>query len=158
MLRELQNIVGTPANGMFKAEVAMVTGMGVVPNETTKKVGLPTAETAEVVVVNKDRRYAKGVYASLNSDMPDYDTHFTNIEANDPVKFKTYLAGEVIATDQFVATGLAVGSAMSVGTDGKWKKATASTVPSRFVYTGTITDCGKTLARIKVVSTPVTNA
>lgn len=158
MLRELQNIVSTPANGMFKASEAMVTGMGVVKTNATKTVALPDAETANVVVlVKKDERCANGVYASLNGELPDYDENLTNVKANEFVKFKTYHAGEIIATDQYIATGLTDGVRVTVNTEGKWVKG-ATTVASNFVYTGTISDCGHTLARIEVVADFAKNA
>ena len=156
MLRELQQIVSTPANAMFSAGEALVTGMGVVKTEATKTVSTPTAETvADVVLVNKER-IPQGMYAAF-TDLSDYHDQFCKIESGEMVKFKSYHAGDRFATDQFVATGLAVGVALSVNTDGKWAKA-ANTLASKYIYKGTMDDCGHTLAIIEVTDTPIKNA
>ena len=157
MLRELQTNLNKATNAMFKAEVAMVTGMGVVKDYTDKTVGFPSAETADnIFFVNKER-IPTGINAG-RGDMSDYDTNFTSIAEDEPVKLITPEVGERYAVDQYVATGLAVGNVMSVGTDGKWEKATASTVLSPYIYDGTYTDNGRTLAIIEVIGKAKANS
>ena len=53
---------------------------------------------------------------------------------------------------------VADGTAVSVGADGKWQKATASTVPSKFVYEKDFNDNGHKIIMIRVESDAVTNA
>lgn len=156
MLRELQTIISTPANTMFSAGADLVTGMGVVKNESAKTVGVPSAETATGIYVVDKERVAQGVYSSV-TDLPDSHDQFVKIKTGEMVKIKAYLAGERFATDQFVSTGLTVDNYVSVGTAGKWIKAT-STVPSNFVYKGTVTDNGATLAIVEVVAIAGKNA
>lgn len=156
MFRDFQNFNEKPANSMYKASEEMITGMGAVVTDSTKELSLPDAETADVVIVDKERIANTGVYAVFNSQLPDYDSNFTNIAKDEMVKFHVPVAGEVFGTDQYVETGLVDGVRMAVNTSGKWVKAT--TAESNFVYTGTRNDAGHTLARIKVVSNFAKNA
>jgi hypothetical protein len=138
MLRELQTVMNKNVDAQYKADEAMVTGMGVVKDYTNKTADFPAAETAEgIFFVNKERipvgeDTGKG-------DLSDYHTGFVNVSADEFVKLITPVVGEVYGTDQFVAAGLTVGNAMTVGTNGKWIKGTAGKA-SRFIYTGTVSD------------------
>lgn len=154
MLRELQTIVNKNVDAMYKADVAMVTGMAVVKNFADKTADMPKAATVEgFYFVNKER-IPIGINCA-KTDMSDYATDFTVIAANDPVKLITPMIGERYAVDQFVATGLAVGNSLMVGIDGKFAK---STVASRIIYGGTFDDAGHTLAIVEISGAPVTNA
>jgi hypothetical protein len=68
------------------------------------------------------------------------------------------MIGERYATDQYIATGLVTGNALMVGVDGKFAKATATSVPTRYIYGGEFDDNGHTLAIVEVSATTVTNA
>jgi len=156
MLRELQTQLNKNVDAQYKAATAMVTGMGVVKNYAGKTVDFPTAETAEGIFFANKERIPTGLNTA-NGDMSDYDTNFTDIAVDESVKLITPDVGEAYGVDQFTATSLVVGNAMSVGTDGKWKRATAA-LASRFIYTGTIVDNSKILARIEVSATTKVNA
>lgn len=156
MLREIQTILNKNIDSQYKAGEAMVTGMGVIKDYADKEVGLPAAETADGVFLVTKERIAKGSKAGM--ELSDYDDEYTLVEKDEFVKLPTYLAGEVFGTDQYVSTGLEVGDVVSVGTDGKWKKATATTVQSKYVFTGEVIDGTTTLARIEVTDTPRANA
>ena len=87
---------------------------------------------------------------------------FVNIAKGEFLGLERYTDGEKFATDQFKADDfsgeVADGTAVSVGADGKWQKATASTVPSKFVYEKDFNDNGHKLIMIRVESDAVTNA
>jgi len=157
MLRNLQIKPNKPVVTTYKAEAQMVTGMGVVKDYANNTVKFPTAETADNIYIVDKEKYATGMYAGNEGNMSDYDTQFTTIAENELVKLHEPESGERRATDQYVSTGLTAGAAMSVGTDGKWKKATAA-LKSRYIYAGTHTSDGHTLAIIEIVNEPIANA
>ncbi len=157
MLRDFQNTLNKPANSTFKADSDMVTGMGVVKDHTNKTIDFPEAETASGIFLVDKERVLYGLDAA-RGDISDYDKAFTEVAKGEFVKLPAFdNQGEAFGTDQYVATGLAINDRVSVGTDGKWKKAGAS-VSSRYIYTGTYKDNGYTLARIEVATEAAVNA
>lgn len=157
MLRELRTGTGKVVDATYKADVAMVTGMAVVKNYTDKTADMPTAATVDgFFFVNKER-VPTGVNCA-RGDMSDYDDNFVKIALGDPVKLIAPVVGERYATDQFTDTDLVVGDALMVGTNGKFARATNTTVSSRFIYTGTVTDNGHTLAVVEVTAVAKANA
>lgn len=156
MLREYQTILQKNIDSQYKASVDMSTGMGVIKDYSNKEVGFPSAETADGIFLVTKERIAKGIKAGM--ELSDYDEEYTSVKEDEFVKLVTYQTGEAFGTDQYDKTGLAVGDVVSVGTDGKWKKATATTVKSKYVFTGEVVDGGNTLARIEVIDTPKANA
>mgnify|MGYP000934301539 CR=1 FL=1 len=157
MLRELQTQVGKNIDAMYKADVAMKAGMAVVKDFVNKTADMPAAATADGFFLVTKERVPTGLNCA-KGDMSDYDVDFNDIAAGEPVKLIPLMIGERYATDQYVATGLAVGNALMVGVDGKFAKATATSVPSRYIYGGTYDDAGHTLAIIEVSAKTVTNA
>lgn len=157
MLRELQTQVGKNVDAMYKADVAMKVGMAVVKDFANKTADMPAAATKDGFFFVTKERVPTGINCA-KTDMSDYDANFIDIAAGEPVKLISPAIGERYATDQFTATGLAVGNAVMVGIDGKFAKATATSVPTRFIYTGTVVENGHTLAIIEVSATTVTNA
>ncbi len=157
MIRDMRRNGAQPKDTMRKAGVDMVTGMGVVKAEN-KTVVFPTAETATNVYVATKERIPTGLNCS-RTDMSDYDKDFVNIKSGEPMGLERYTDGEKFATDQYVAAdfaeGVADGFAVSVGTDGLWKKAT---VASKYVYAGPHDDNGHRLVMIRVENEAVTNA
>ena len=160
MIRDMQKNGAQPKNTMYKAGADMQTGMGVVIKDTST-VGFATAETASGVYVVTKERVPSGTNAA-KQDMSDYDEDFVNIETGEFVGLERYTDGEKFATDQFVAGDFADGTAggfvCSVGTDGKWKKATKSTVASKYVFEGFHSDNGHKLIVIRVEDTATANA
>ena len=73
-----------------------------------------------------------------------------------------YTDGEKFSTDHFKAEDFAdeatTGFAVSVGADGKWQKATVSTMPSKYVFDGIHTDNGHKLVMIRVEADAIKNA
>lgn len=157
MLRELQVTKDKPANSMYKAgEEKIITGMAVVKNETDKKFEFVAAETATDLFFVDKERIPTGLNAA-RGDMSDYDQNFTELEEGEFGKLITYLPGERFATDQF-KDSLTVGDRVSADVDGKLKKATATTVLSKYIYKGEFNDNGHKLAIIEVSDAAVANA
>ncbi len=155
MLRNLDVKFGKPVYAGYKADADMITGMGVVIDEETKTVGFPEAETADNIYIVDKERVPTGLNAA-REDFSDYEEEFVTVKQGDPVKIHAPEGSERRATDQFVATGLAIDDAMAVGTDGKWKKAAAG-IESNYVYGGIHNDNGRELAIIRVVRDKVSN-
>lgn len=157
MLRNLQVKPNKPVDATYKAEVQMITGMGVVKDYVNHTVQFPIAETADNIYFVDKEKNASGIYAGNEGYMSDYDEQFTTIKSNELVKIHEPESGERRAVDQYIATGLSKGVAMSVGTDGKWKKA-GTDVKSRYIYDGTHTSDGHVLAVIDIVNETIANA
>ena len=144
----------------FKIGTAAATGMGVVvDSEANKTVKLPAAETATDVFVLQKAHVPTGLNCAKEI-FSDYDPEFNTFAANDYVVLNKYYVGEYFATDAYASGLLATdaGKKLSVGTDGKWKVATASTVTSKYVFCGFVTDNGHQLAKVKVVEDTTANA
>ncbi len=156
MLREVQTNAQKTTDAMYKADVAMVTGMAVVKNRVDMTADIPTAATTEGFYFVTKERIPTGINCT-RGDMSDYDTNFTDIAQNEFVKLIIPEVGEKYGTDQFVATGLTKGDALMI-TDGKFVKATASTVPSKLIYGGVFNDAGHSLALVEITDKAVTNA
>lgn len=156
MLRELQTQGLKPIDAMNKASVAMNTGMGVVKNLAAKEVGFPTAESGTNIYFVDKERYPTTIVNSIRTDVSDYDDDFNKIAAGELVKLNPPKSGDRFAVDQYIPTGLTIGKYMAVGTDGKWKNATAA-VQSVFTYGGIYNDAGHNLAIIQVVATAGAN-
>ena len=158
MIRDIRRNGAQPKDTMHKAEVAMVTGMGVVIKDAST-VKLPDAETASNIYVATQERVPHGVNAA-RTDMSDYDEDFVKIKGGDFLGLENYTDGEKFATDQFKAEdfeSVSDGMAVSVGTDGKWQKATA-TVASKYVYEKDFADNGHKLIIIRVEKDAVKNS
>lgn len=157
MIRDMLRNGAQPKDTMHRAEVALKTGMGVVIKSQTHA-GLPTEETASNVRVATKERIPVGCHAAKR-DMSDYHEDFINIKKDELFGLECYTDGEKFATDQFVAADfvddLAWGTAVSVGTDGLWKKAT---IESKFIFAGYHIDNGHKLVMIKVEKDAVANA
>lgn len=160
MIRDIRRNGEQPKDTMKKADVAMVTGMGVVIKDTTT-VKLPSdEEVANIYVVTKER-VPSGVNAA-RVDMSDYDDDFVKIEKGEFVGLERYTDGEKFATDQIKADDFQDGNVsdlkgkpVSVGTDGKWQKATKA---SKYVFEDIYMDNGHRLALIRVESDAVETA
>jgi len=157
MLRELQTQVGKNVDATYKADIALVTGMAVVKNFADKTVDFPAVATVDGFYLVTKERVPTGINCG-RGDMSDYDVNFTAIASGEFIKLIVPIVGERYSTDQFIATGLSVGNALMVGVDGKFAKATSTTVPSKIIYTGTVTENGHVLATIEFVGKTVTNA
>ena len=160
MIRDMKRNGAQPKDTMHKAEVAMVTGMGVVIKDATT-VALPSAETASNVYVVTKERIPTGINTA-RVDMSDYDEDFVNIKAGEFIGLERYTDGEKFATDQFKAgdfgEGAVAGFAVSVGVDGKWQKATVSTMPSKYVFDRFHNDNGHKLVMVRVEADAIKNA
>lgn len=149
MIRDMRRNGAQPKDTMHKAEVAMVTGMGVVMKNSAY-VALPGDETADNIYVATKERIPVGCHAALK-DMSDYHEDFVNIKADEFIGLERYTDGEKFATDQYVAAdfedGVEAGFPVSVGADGKWMK---STVASRYIYEGIHMDNSHRLIMVRV--------
>lgn len=157
MIRDMRRNGAQPKDTMHKADVAMVTGMGVVVKDSTT-VALPSAETATNIYFVTKERVPSGVNAA-RTDMSDYDEDFTKINKGELVGIERYTDGEKLATDQFKASDFAedtaAGFAVSVGADGMLMKAT---VPSKYIFDGFHNDNGHKLVMVRVETDVITNA
>ena len=162
MLREFQVTKDKPANSMYKSgEEKIVTGMAVVKNESNKTFEFASAETAADLFFVDKERVPSGINAA-RGDMSDYDEDFVNIKAGEFIGLERYTDGEKFATDQFKAgdfgEGAVAGIDVSVGVDGKWQKATVSTMPSKYVFDGFHNDNGHKLVMVRVEADAIKNA
>ena len=159
MSRDMSRKGAQPKDTMHKADVAMVTGMGVVIKDATT-VALPSAETASNIYVVTKERVPSGINAS-RTDMSDYDDDFVKIAKDEFIGLERYTDGEKFATDQFKASDFSddvtAGFAVSVGSDGKWIKAT-STIASKYVFDGFHIDNGHKLVMIRVEVDTIKNS
>lgn len=126
MYRRLKSNFGKVKDATFKAEVAMKKGMFIVKDFANKTVELPSALTSTgIFIVDFDPEY-KGLMA-VENNISDYDSRMNDIAIGAPVTLEIIEVGEEYATDQFVATGIAVGDSLEVATTGKLVKAAGAT-------------------------------
>ena len=135
-----------------KAATELKTGMGVVIEND--KLSVPSSATAADVFVVDKARIPTGLNAA-KTDSSDYEDDFVTVKEGELALAVKYHAGESFLTDQFDT--MTVGDRAVVGTDGKWEKGT-STVTSIYVFKGTVTDNGHTLAKIEVSDTAAKNS
>ena len=151
MYRRLQSNFGKTKEATYTASEAMVKGMLVVKDRATKKVALPASAVGTgVFIVDVNPSYT-GLMA-VESNISDYDVRLNAIAEDDAVSLELLEVGEVYGTDQFVATGIAVGDALQVGTDGKLAKKASGTSPliaTDIAYN----DAGTTLLVFEVTDT-----
>lgn len=156
MIRDMRRNGAQPKDTMHKAEVAMITGMGVVIKNSTT-VSLPTTETASNIYFVTKERVPSGANAA-RTNISDYDEDFTGVKAGEFIGLERYTDGEKLATDQFAAADFpdsaVAGFAVSVGADGLLKKAT---VASKYVFDGIHNDNGHKLVMVRVEVDAVTN-
>jgi hypothetical protein len=90
---------------------------------------------------------------TYEGEISEYDVRIDKISAGDFVQLEKPMSGERYATDQFVATGLEDGGyvTVSIAADETLGKIIASETATEFVYNGTITENGHTLAIIEVL-------
>lgn len=118
MYRRLQSNFGKTKEATYTASEAMVKGMLVVKDVTTKKVALPSAAAGTgVFIVDVEPAYT-GLDA-VKTNISDYATSRNTIAEDDYVTLELLEVGEVYTTDQFTATSIVAGSYLQVGTDGK---------------------------------------
>lgn len=158
MIRELMVNVAKNVPAGYSAHVAMVTGMGVLVDASAGKLKLPAAETAENIYFLEKEREVTGIYAGV-TNLDDYFEQFVNVKSGELAKAIPAYVGEQYGTDQYdtAMTKTDIGKVLSVGTDGKWKLATAG-VASRYELADFQTDGTHTLAVIRVLDTAKTNS
>lgn len=150
MLRELQVQELKPIRARYKAAVDMVVGMGVVIDNASGTVKLPTEATAlNICVVDKERE-AQGKNNATNN-FSDRFTDFIHIKAGEFVKLHRYDLGDEFATDQTESiAALASAEYAKVGTDGRW---TASEEATKYKVVGAYSDAGNPMVAIEIVET-----
>lgn len=156
MIRDMRRNGSQPKDTMHKADVAMITGMGIVIKDSTT-VAFSDAETASNIYVATKERVPSGINTA-KTDMSDYDDDFVKIAKGEFIGLERYTDGEKFATDQFKAAdfpdGVEPGFAVSVGTDGLWGK---STTESKYVFDDFHDDNGHRLVMIRVEADAITN-
>lgn len=157
MIRNFRINGAKAPDAMHKAKVDMVTGMGVVMEDsTTDRFANTVAEetVADIFIVDKER-VPSGINCS-RGDMSDYDKNFTNIEANEPVTLDKYHAGEKFGTDQYDDT---ITKELALNTRVAWKNGllTKATIASPYVFKGFHDDNKHSLAKVEVSDAAATN-
>lgn len=152
MFRRLQSNFGKTKDATFTAGEAMVKGMLVVKDYANKEVNLPAAAVGtNVFIVDFSPEYVDMLAVQANTS--DYDAVMNTIAEDARVSLELLEVGEVYATDQFTATGIAVGDALQVGTDGKLAKKATGTSP--LVATDiAYSDAGNTLLAFTITENP----
>lgn len=148
MIRDMRRNGAQPKDTMHKADVEMMTGMGVVIKDKTTVV-FPSEETVANIYVATKERVPSGVNAA-RVNTSDYDEDFTKIAKGELIGLERYTDGEKFATDQFKAedfTDELKEKPVAVGADGKWIKATKA---SKYVFEDFHMDNGHKLAMIRV--------
>jgi len=158
MIRDFRINGAKAPDAMHKAKVTMVTGMGVVKEDSTtdKFANISDTETvADIFIVDKER-VPSGINCA-RGDMSDYDEDFVGIKANEPVSMDKYHAGEKFGTDQYDET---ITKELAIDTKVAWKNGlmTKATIASPYVFKGFHNDNGHLLAQVEVSDTATTNA
>lgn len=144
MYRRLKSNFGKVKDATFKAEVAMKKGMFVVKDFANKTVEFPSAETSTgIYIVDFDPEYTG--LLSVQPNVSDYDARMNDIAIGQKVTLEFMEVGEEYATDQFVATGIAVGDSLAVGTAGKLIKAVSPATTNIKATNISYNDAGHTL-------------
>lgn len=158
MIRDFRINGAKAPDAMHRAKVAMVTGMGVVKEDSAMDLfaNIVAEETvADIFIVDKER-VPSGMNC-LRGDMSDYDPDFVEIKPNEMVSLDKYHAGEKFGVDQYDET---ITEELAMDTRIAWKagKATKATIASPYVFKGFHNDNGHMLAMIEVSDTAVANA
>lgn len=128
MYRRLKANFGKVKDATFTAGEAMEKGMLVVKDFSTSEVNLPaSAVGTNVFIVDFDPEYLDML--SVEANISDYDSRMNTIAEDAKVTLEILQVGEEYATDQFTATGIAVGDSLQVGTDGLLAKKASGTSP-----------------------------
>ena len=150
MLRRLQNFNGKNIDAQTTAGAAMVKGMLVQKNLVTGTAILPLSQEG-LYFVDKDNQ-PMGLMA-YEGEISEYDDRLVKIASGDPVQLEKPISGERYATDQFTATGLAVGNyliaVVAPGATQGFLIKNATATP--FKYGGTVVENGHTLAIVEVI-------
>ncbi len=158
MIRDFRINGAKAPDAMHKAKVDMVTGMGVVKEDSTtdKFANIASAETVTDIFIVDKERVPSGINCA-RGDMSDYDNDFVKIKANEPVSMDKYHAGEKFGTDQYDDT---ITSDLALNTRVSWKNGlvTKATIASPYVFKGFHNDNEHSLAQIEVSDTAVSNA
>ena len=127
MIRELMVNVAKNIPAIYTAKTAMVTGMGVQIDLSKKQLILPAEETAENIYFVEKERVPEGIYAGV-ANLSDYFEQFVKVKEGEFAKAIPNYEGEMYGTDQYDDSVVqsAVDKYLAVGTDGKWKVASAS--------------------------------
>ena len=156
MLREFRVNSADAPSAMFKANVALKTGMGVIKDYANGLAKLPTATTADGIFLVSKMPYPTGKDAAIE-DFSDYYEPFNTVAQDELVVLYSYRDDSAFGTDQYDTSALTAAAAplyVAVGTDGKWTTATGN---SKYLFTKLYDDAGHTLAHIEVVE-PGSNA
>lgn len=150
MLRRLQTVSGKNIDVQMKADVAMTRGMVVQKNFANGEAIMPASQAGLYFV---DRDVQPTGLMAYEGEISDYDTRLETIAIGDFVQLEKPVVGERYATDQFVADNLVVGGYMDVSTaaDATLGKLIHSADASKFMYAGTMSDNGHTLAIVEIV-------
>ena len=145
MLRNSITNAQKAVDATYKAHTALKRGMGVV--KSTDGVTAFPSEVSEEGVFAVDRdNLATGINCAY-SDRPD--TAYDDIAQGELIKTVPYVNGEQFLTDQYATDAKTAGTAVGVGTDGKWAKLTSG---KKYVSRGEKVEAGVTYLVIDVVA------
>lgn len=132
------------SDATYVAHAGLVRGMAVVKSAEGKTAFAGEATDAGVFLVDRDN-LPSGIECAY-ADRPD--TAFDKIAEGDLIKLVPYVIGESFYTDQYAVGAEVAGTALGVGTDGKW---VAFEGGSKYVSRGTETVAGKVMLVVEVI-------
>ena len=132
------------SDATYEAHAEMTRGMGVVKAADGKTAFVSEVTDAGVFLVDRDN-LPKGIETAY-TDRPD--AAFDKIESGDKVILRPYVIGESFYTNQYVSGAEIAGTALGVGTDGKWA---AFAEGAKYVSRGTETVAGAVMLVVEVI-------
>ena len=129
----------------YVAHADLVRGMGVVKAAAGKTAFPAEATDAGIFVVDRDN-LPSGIECAYTDRA---DKHFDNIKADEKVLMRAFVVGESFYVDQYAANAVADGTALGVGTDGKWAKFDGG---KKYVSRGTEVVAGATMLAVEVIA------
>ena len=128
MYRRLSNNFGKTKVAIFTAGEEMKKGMFVEKDLVNGEVNLPAAIAGtNVFIVDVEPDITCEL--SVLNNISDYDVLLNDIAEGKLVSLELMQVGEEYATDQFIATGIAVGDILEVNTAGQLVIGTGTTSP-----------------------------
>ena len=132
------------SDATYAAHAEMKRGVGVVKAADGKTAFVGAATDEGIFLVDRDN-LPKGIEC-VYADRPD--AKFDKIEEGELVLLRPYVMGESFYTDQYVEGAAAAGTALGVGTDGKW---CAYGDGKKYVSRGTEAVAGATMLVVEVL-------
>ena len=132
------------SDATYAAHAEMKRGVGAVKASAGKTAFVGAVTDEGIFLVDRDN-LPKGLEC-VYSDRPD--AKFDKIDEGEKVLLRPYVMGESFYTDQYVESAVAEGTALGVGTDGKW---CAYEGGKKYVSRGTESVAGAVMLAVEVL-------